>query len=101
MTSAHVFHRFTSARPPIATHGEGIYLFDAEGRRYVDACGGAAVSCLGHAHPEIAAAVAEQVAKLEYVHTGFFTSEAAEELADTMAEMSPGLERVWFTGSGS
>jgi adenosylmethionine-8-amino-7-oxononanoate aminotransferase len=101
MTSGHVFHRFTWARPPIATHGEGIYLFDADGRRYVDACGGAAVSCLGHGHPEIAAEVAEQVARLEYVHTGFFTSEAAEELADTMSEMSPGLERVWFTGSGS
>jgi hypothetical protein len=101
MTSGHVFHRFTSERPPIATHGEGIYLFDANGRRYVDACGGAAVSCLGHGHPEVAAAVAEHVARLEYIHTGFFTSEAAEELADAMAAMSPGLDRVWFTGSGS
>jgi len=60
MNAGHVFHRFTSARPPIATRGEGIYLFDSEGRRFVDACGGAAVSCLGHGHAEIAAAVAEQ-----------------------------------------
>jgi len=102
MTSGHVFHRFTSARPPIATSGEGIFLFDDRGRRYVDACGGAAVSCLGHGHPEIAAAVASQAAELEFVHTGFFTTDAAEELAAIMAEQSPGsLDRVWFTGSGS
>ena len=102
MNAGHVFHRFTSARPPIATRGEGIYLFDSEGRRFVDACGGAAVSCLGHGHAEIAAAVAEQAARLEFVHTGFFTTDAAEELAAVMADMSPGsLDRVWFTGSGS
>lgn len=102
MNAGHVFHRFTSARPPIATRGEGIYLFDSEGRRFVDACGGAAVSCLGHGHAEIAAAVAEQAARLEFIHTGFFTTDAAEELATVMADMSPGsLDRVWFTGSGS
>ena len=102
MTLGHVFHRYTGARPPIAVRGEGVYLFDADGRRYVDACGGAAVSCLGHGHPEIIAAVAEQTAKLEFIHTGFFTSDAAEELAAIMADQSPGsLDRVWFTSSGS
>ena len=60
------------------------------------------MSCLGHGHPEVAAAVAEQTARLEYAHTGFFTSGAAEELAAHIAEISPGaLDRVWFTGSGS
>lgn len=102
MTTGHVFHRFTDDRPPTADRGEGIYLFDADSRRYVDACGGAAVSCLGHGHPEIAAAVAEHAGKLEFVHTGFFTTDAAEELAEMMANQSPGsLDRVWFTGSGS
>jgi len=102
MTAGHVFHRFTSARPPTATRGEGIFLIDDSGRRYIDACGGAAVSCLGHGHPQVIAAVAEQAMRLEYVHTGFFTSEAAEELAALIAEASPGsLDRVWFTGSGS
>lgn len=102
MNAGHVFHRFTASRPPVAVRGEGIFLIDEEGRRYVDACGGAAVSCLGHGHPEIVAAVAEQTARLEFVHTGFFTTEVAEELATVMAEMSPGsLDRVWFTGSGS
>ena len=90
------------ARTPVAVRGDGIYLIDETGQRYVDACGGAAVSCLGHGHSEIVAAIAEQAACLDYVHTGFFTSEASEELAAVVAESSPGgLERVWFTSSGS
>lgn len=102
MGAEHVFHRSTLARPPVAVRGEGIYLFDESGRRYVDACGGAAVSCLGHGHPQVVAAIAEQTARLEYVHTGFFTSEAAEELATIISEWSPGsLDRIWFTSSGS
>src|SRR3954469_11411747 len=102
MTRGHVFHRSTSALPPAAAGGEGIYLIDADGRRYIDACGGAAVSCLGHGHPEVVAAITEQTARLEYVHTGFFTSESAEELATLIDDMSPGaLDRVWFTSSGS
>ena len=102
MTAGHVFHRSTGARPPVAARGQGIFLIDAHGRRYIDACGGAAVSCLGHGHPEVVAALADQAARLEYAHTGFFTTEAAEELATLIAEMSPGrLDRVWYTGSGS
>jgi adenosylmethionine-8-amino-7-oxononanoate aminotransferase len=102
MGAEHVFHRSTRARPPVAVRGEGIYLIDEEGRRYIDACGGAAVSCLGHGHPAVIAAISEQAAQLEYVHTGFFSSEAAEELAAMVAEMSPGsLDRVWYTSSGS
>lgn len=102
MTAGHVFHRSTGARPPVADHGDGIFLIDADGRRYVDACGGAAVSCLGHVYPEVVAAITDQAKRLEFIHTGFFTTDAAEELATLMAEMSPGaLDRVWFTGSGS
>lgn len=102
MNAGHVFHRSTSATPPVAVRGDGIYLIDADGRRYIDGCGGAAVSCLGHGNREVIAAIAAQAEKLEYVHTGFFTSEAAEELAAMIAHMSPGaLDRVWFTGSGS
>ena len=102
MGEGHVFGRSTRARLPVAVRGDGIYLIDESGRRYVDACGGAAVSCLGHGHPEIVAAVAEQAASLEYVHTGFFSSEASEELAAMVAGSAPGaLDRVWFTSSGS
>jgi adenosylmethionine-8-amino-7-oxononanoate aminotransferase len=82
--------------------GEGITLVDAHGRRYLDACGGAAVSALGHAHPAIIAAIAEQARTLEYAHTGFFTSAPAEALATAIAAQCPGpLDRVWFTSSGS
>lgn len=102
MGAEHVFHRSTGTRPPVAVRGEGIYLIDGQGRRFIDACGGAAVSCLGHGHPKVVAAISDQAACLEYVHTGFFTSEAAEELADMVAEQSPGsLDRVWYTSSGS
>jgi len=102
LSAGHVLHRSASANPPVAVRGEGIFLFDASGRRYIDACGGAAVSCLGHGHPRIISAIADQASRLEYVHTGFFTTEAAEELASLMAEQSPGsLARAWFTSSGS
>jgi adenosylmethionine-8-amino-7-oxononanoate aminotransferase len=101
VTSQHVLYR-SASRPPVAVRGEGIYLFDDDGRRYLDACGGAAVSCLGHGHPEVVAAIAEQAARLAYAHTGFFTSDPAEELAATIAELCPGaLDRAWFTSSGS
>jgi adenosylmethionine-8-amino-7-oxononanoate aminotransferase len=102
MTGGHVFHRATSATPPVAVRGEGIYLIDADGHRYIDACGGAAVSCVGHGHAAIIAAIADQAAELEYAHTGFFTTNAAEALAALIADVCPGdLDRVWFTGSGS
>src|SRR5580765_7001172 len=102
MGAEHVFHRSTGVCPPVAVRGEGAVLVDAGGRRYIDACGGAAVSCLGHGHPRVATAIAEQAARLEYVHTGFFTTAEAEELAELIAEMSPGSSnRVWFTSSGS
>lgn len=102
MSAGHVLHRSTLAAPPVAVSGEGIFIFDASGRRYIDACGGAAVSCLGHKHPKVIAAIRKQAEQLEYVHTGFFTSEPAEELARLIASLSPGsLERTWFTSSGS
>ena len=102
MGADHVLHRSTEGRAPIAARGEGIFLIDEAGRRYIDACGGAAVSCLGHGDPEVISAMAEQAARLEYAHTGFFTTDAAEELAAVIAGMSPGsLDRVWFTNSGS
>src|SRR3954467_8208011 len=102
MIAGHVFHRTTAESLPVAVAGEGIFLTDAKGRRYVDACGGAAVSCLGHGHPVVLRAMDAQARRVEYVHTGFFTAEAGEQLAASIAEMSPGrLDRVWFTGSGS
>lgn len=97
-----VFPRSIHATPPVAVRGDGATLVDAEGRRYLDACGGAAVSCLGHGHPEVARAMAEQAARMEYAHTGFFTSQPAEALAKRVADSCPGdLERVYLVDSGS
>jgi adenosylmethionine-8-amino-7-oxononanoate aminotransferase len=97
-----IFHRTTAGEYPVAVRGEGAYLYDAAGRRYLDASGGAAVSCLGHGDPEVVAAVAAQTARLAYTHTSFFSSEPAEALAEHLvAHAPPGLSRAMFVSSGS
>ena len=99
---SHIFHRNPKQSLPVAVSGEGLYIIDATGRRYLDASGGAAVSCLGHAHPRITQAIQRQAEALEYAHTSFFTTAAAEELADWLIERAPaGLERVYFGSGGS
>jgi adenosylmethionine-8-amino-7-oxononanoate aminotransferase len=102
MISRYVFGRHTKADLPVAVAGEGIYLIDSEGRRYLDASGGAAVSCLGHSDPDVIAALQRQAATLAYAHTGFFTSEPAERLAEALVRYAPeGIERVYFVSGGS
>ena len=99
---SHVFHRQTRSDPPVAVRGEGLYIVDEAGRRYLDASGGAAVSCLGHGHPAVIAAIREQAEALAYSHTGFFTSRPAEDLgARLIADAPAGLARVYFTSGGS
>ena len=98
----HVFHRHTRLDPPVAVAGDGPYVVDREGRRYLDASGGAAVSCLGHSHPAVSAAIAEQAGRLAYAHSGFFTTEPMEALADHLTARAPGrLDRVYFVTGGS
>ncbi|MBL8341054.1 MAG: aspartate aminotransferase family protein [Rubrivivax sp.] len=98
----HVFHRHLRQHYPMAVAGDGPYLIDADGKRYLDGSGGAAVSCLGHGHPAIVAAVREQVGRLEYAHTSFLTSEPAEKLADDLVAHAPaGLSQVYFVSGGS
>ena len=98
----HLFHRHTASQLPFAARGEGPYIIDQQGRRYLDGSGGAAVSCLGHSHPRVIRAIQEQVAELAYAHTAFFTNRPAEELADLLIEGAPqGLERVYFVSGGS
>ena len=98
----HVFHRDAKAEPPIAVAGEGPYLIDREGRRYLDASGGAAVSCLGHGHRAVIDAIKAQADKLAYAHTAFFSSEPAEALADFLIKASSNaFERVYFVSGGS
>jgi adenosylmethionine-8-amino-7-oxononanoate aminotransferase len=98
----HVIHRSLKATPPVAVSAQGMHITDSAGRRYLDACGGAAVSCLGHAHPEVLAAMHAQIDRVAYAHTGFFTTEVAEELADHLAAHAPaGLNQVYFVSGGS
>jgi adenosylmethionine-8-amino-7-oxononanoate aminotransferase len=100
--SSHVFHRSTRTEYPVAVGGEGPYLVDSAGRRYLDAAGGAAVSCLGHGHPAVIAAIREQAGKLAYAHTSFFSCEPAEQLADWLIESAGGaFERVYLVSGGS
>jgi adenosylmethionine-8-amino-7-oxononanoate aminotransferase len=100
--TTHVVHRSLRATPPVAVGGEGVWLIDAQGKRYLDASGGAAVSCLGHGHPDVLAATHAQLDALAYAHTGFFTSEVAEALADHLAARAPdGLHNVYFVSGGS
>ncbi len=97
-----VFHRHLHQLPPVAVAGQGMYLVDSTGKRYLDACGGAAVSCLGHGHPDILAAMHAQVDKLAYAHTSFFTTDAAEELAAYLVDTAPaGMSHVYFVSGGS
>lgn len=99
---SHVFPRHNLAHPPRAVRAKGVYFYDADGKRYLDGSGGAAVSCLGHGDPEIVQAVQDQMAELAYAHTGFFTSAPAEELAEMLVADAPGdLDRVYFVSGGS
>ena len=99
---SHVFARHTKAHPPVAHHGDGAYIIDADGKRYLDGSGGAAVSCLGHSDPDVTAAIRDQAGRIAFAHTGFFTSEPAERLADRLIAHAPeGIERVYFVSGGS
>ena len=97
-----VFHRQLGKEMPRAVGGEGVYLIDADGKRYLDASGGAAVSCLGHGDPDVIEAIKGQLDTLAFAHTGFFTSRPAEELADLLIEQAPdGFGAIYFVSGGS
>ncbi len=99
---SHVFHRNPKARLDFAVRAEGIQLFDQNGKGYIDASGGAAVSCLGHGHPDVIQAIKQQVDQVAYAHSSFFTTRAAEDLADFLAQRAPGdLDHVYFVSGGS
>jgi adenosylmethionine-8-amino-7-oxononanoate aminotransferase len=97
-----VLHRSIAHTYPVAVSGSGIRIRDASGKEYIDASGGAAVSCLGHGHPDVLAAMHAQLDKLAYAHTSFFTTPVAEELAeDLIAHAPPGIGHVYFVSGGS
>ncbi len=99
---SHIFPRHTQLQPPRIAGGDGVYLIDAEGKRYLDGSGGAAVSCLGHSDGKVLDAIKAQLDRIAFAHTGFFTSDPAEELADRLIALAPeGLDRVYLVSGGS
>ena len=97
-----ILHRQTGHSYPVAAGAEGVIIYDDSGKEYIDASGGAAVSCLGHGHPDVLKAMHEQLDRLAYAHTSFFTSQAAEELADDLVAHAPaGIGRVFYVSGGS
>ena len=99
---SHVFPRNCHSTYPTAIGGEGCYLIDKSGKRYFDGSCGVAVSCLGHSHEKVKQAIKDQIDRLAFAHTSFFTSDPAEELADLLIAHAPGnLERAYFVSSGS
>ena len=99
---SHVFGRRCAAELPVVASGEGMFLVDTTGKRYLDACGGAAVSCLGHGNRALVDAVKQQVDQIAYAHTSFFTSSPAETLASRLVDLAPGdIDKVYFVSGGS
>ncbi len=97
-----ILHRSLRGSLPFAVSARGLVITDREGREYIDACGGAAVSCLGHGHPDVLAAMHAQIDRVAYAHTSFFTTEVAEELAETLVADAPaGMSHVYLVSGGS
>jgi adenosylmethionine-8-amino-7-oxononanoate aminotransferase len=97
-----ILHRQIAQSYPVAVKAEGVFITDAQGKCYIDASSGAAVSCLGHNHPEVLAAMRAQMDRLVYAHTSFFTSEPSEALAEELiAHAPPGIGHVYFVSGGS
>ncbi|MDN2664590.1 aspartate aminotransferase family protein [Psychromonas sp. 14N.309.X.WAT.B.A12] len=98
----HILHRHCHSELPIVTGGNGIYLFDQQGKQYLDGCGGAAVSNLGHSHAAVKQAMIEQVESIPFAHTGFFTNQPSEDLAKLLTDLAPEpLNHVYFVSGGS
>ncbi|HEX5767284.1 MAG TPA: aspartate aminotransferase family protein, partial [Burkholderiales bacterium] len=98
----HVFHRDPRLTYRVAVRGEGAYLIDRDGKRYLDASGGAAVSCLGHSDAAVIQAIQRQLERLPFAHTSFFTNEPMEELADALIARAPkSFDKVYFVSGGS
>jgi adenosylmethionine-8-amino-7-oxononanoate aminotransferase len=92
-------NQFGARLPHIAT-ADGVWLVDTTGRRYLDGSSGAVVASIGHGHPDVLAAIREQVGRATYVHRGFFTHRALEQLADRLTGWT-GYAGAWFVTSGS
>jgi len=98
----HVFYRKLRRPYPLVTHGEGIYLYDESGKRYIDGSGGALVVNIGHGRREVLQKITEQMEQVGYVHGIQFTTKSIEEYAEALAEILPQeLEKIYFLSGGS
>ena len=98
----HILHRNIHHSLPVAVFAKGVRFTDQQGREYIDASGGAAVSCLGHGQPDVIAAMHRQIDALAYAHTSFFTTEVAEQLADHLVQNAPaGTSHAYLVSGGS
>ena len=96
----HVFHRHPHSNLPFAVSGDGAYIVDQTGKTYLDASGGAAVSCLGHSHPDVIRAIKDQLDAIPFAHTAFFTHETMEQIATHLATRAPGPPDKLYVVSG-
>jgi adenosylmethionine-8-amino-7-oxononanoate aminotransferase len=101
-TNGKVFYRNPTHHYPVGVRGEGVYLYDSEGKQYLDGSGGAAISSVGHGQPDVIAAIRKQVGRMAFAHTAFFTNEPQEALAETLAGYFGEPDaRVYFVSGGS
>lgn len=102
MISEYILQRELQADLPVAVKGDGIYIIDSNGKKYLDGSSGAAVSCLGHSDEGVKDAIKNQIDKLAYAHTSFMTSEPTEKLAKMIIEKAPSnMKKVYFLSGGS
>ncbi len=101
-SESHLLHRQLRGNYPIAASAQGCWIVDQAGKRYLDGSGGAAVSCLGHGHPDALAAMHAQIDRIAYAHTSFFSTEVAERLADSLIASAPaGISHAYLVSGGS
>lgn len=97
-----IFHREIGRDYPTVDRGDGVYIYDSEGRRYIDGAGGIFVVNLGHGSPAVEAAILRQLRRIAFAHTGHFTSEAEQRFSDRLLALAPeGFSKVWMSTSGS
>jgi len=96
-----LIHRSLLSQPTKAVACDGVYIIDSQGKRYLDACGGAAVSNLGHTNQAVIDAIDKQLHSVAYAHSAFFTTQALENLADLLTSLAPGMDKVLFLSGGS
>lgn len=98
----HVFYRNVKKFYPTAERAEGVYIYDTEGKRYLDGSGGAVVVGIGHGVQEVADAMLRQAGRIAFAHGSQFTTAAAVELAAKLVQFSPpGMTKVYFLSGGS